>query len=182
MYRFLSLLRGINVGGKKIFTMAELVSLYESLGFSQIKSYVQSGNILFCSPQKNKDRLKTLIERKISEKFGCSIPVIIKTADELSDVISKIPFDTKRVDASKIYITYLEQIPDKTLVEDILKLSSIEDNFVILNNVIYLHCSNSYGITKFNNNFFERKLKVKATSRNLRTSTKLLELINEIEC
>ena len=86
------------------------------------------------------------------------------------------------IDKSKLYVTIIKSIPDKTLTEKILTIESTNDKFIIFENIIYLYCSNGYGRTKLTNKFFENKLKVIATTRNWKSTNKLLEIANEINC
>lgn len=182
MNSYISLLRGINVGGKKIIKMAELVILYESLELKNVKTYVQSGNIIFCTSRISKNGLKSIIEKKIYDNFQFHVPVIILSKIDLKEVIEQCPFVTSEFDKNKIYISFLERIPEQKLIESIIKMSVNSEKFAIIQNIIYFFCPDGYGRARFNNNFFESKLKVKATTRNWKTANRLLEMINDIQC
>ncbi len=175
METFISILRGINVGGNRIVPMKELKSLYEDMGFKDVITYIQSGNVIF---EANKvSKLPDKIETKIKEKFQLEVPVIIRSVEEMRAAIAANPFiEQKGIDITKLHITFLEDIPKKTELENIKKYDYPPDKFIIINMEVYLYCPNGYGTSKLTNNFFENKLKVKATTRNWKTVNKLVEL------
>lgn len=182
MEKYISLLRGINVSGQKKIKMADLKLHYESLGFTNVRSYIQSGNVVFCSDEVNNKGIKEIIEHKIEEVYNFTVPVLILSKREMEQIISKVPFDLNVIDITKLAVIFLEATPDKSLVKEILPFSTKTEHFVIIKNVIYFNCTIGFGKTKLTNNFFEKKLKLTATSRNWKTTNKLLELITETEC
>ena len=164
------MLRGINVSGQKIIKMPELKHLYEALGFSGVVTYIQSGNIIFSTDDHSEAKdLALKIENEILIKFGFDVPVIIRTADELTCVAKDCPFqNAEGFVPDKIYITFLEEEPDP---EKVLKINPFDfkpDRFIIRGKEIFLSCSSGYGTTKLSNTFFENRLKVRATTRNWR--------------
>ena len=110
MEKFISILRGINVGGNRIVPMKELKSLYEDIGFKNVITYIQSGNVIF---ETNKvSNLPDKIEKKIKEKFQLEVPVIIRSVDEMRTAIAANPFiEQKAIDISKLHITFLADTP-----------------------------------------------------------------------
>lgn len=182
MNDYISLLRGINVGGKNIIKMAGLVNLYESLDFKNVNTYMQSGNIVFSTSIKSKSNLKSIIKKRIYDNFQLHVPLIILSESDLKKVIDHCPFVTSEFDKTKVYITFLERIPEQNLIDSLIKMSTNSEKFTIIKKIIYLFCSDGYGRTRFNNNFFESKLNVKATTRNWKTANRLLEMINDIKC
>ncbi len=175
METFISILRGINVGGNRIVPIKELKSLYEDIGFKNVITYIQSGNVIF---EANKvSNLSGKIEKKIKEKFQLEVPVIIRSVDEMRAAIAANPFiEQNGIDISKLHITFLSDTPNKPDLENIKKYDYSPDKFIIINNEVYLFCPNGYGSSKLSNSFFENKLKVKATTRNWKTVNKLVEL------
>jgi len=174
--QFLSLLRGINVGGKKV-PMADLRSLYSDLGFKNITTYIQSGNVIFESKVEMASAGKK-IEKGLKEKFGFDVSVIQRTKDELNSVIKGNPFlKEKNIEEEKLYVIFLGSSPDKELVKKLEESSPGPERFIIKEKTIYLYCPVGYGEAKLNNNFFEKKLKVIATTRNWRTTNILLEMM-----
>jgi uncharacterized protein (DUF1697 family) len=173
---FLSLLRGVNVGGKKV-PMADLRNLYEELGFKNVTTYIQSGNVIFESKTAAGATSKK-IEKKIFETFGFSISVIIRTKEELVSIISKNPFlKEKNIAEEKLYVIFLAETPDPELTKKAIEADYGPERFVIKEKTIYLYCPVGYGEAKLNNNFFEKKLKVAATTRNWRTTNILLGMM-----
>jgi uncharacterized protein (DUF1697 family) len=178
METFISILRGINVSGQKKILMTDLKALYENLKFTDVKTYIQSGNVIFKSNEKLSDlEFAKKIESKIYKNYDFQVPVIIRRIDEMKHIISANPFlKEENIDVKKLHITFLSEIPDKENVESIEKIDFSPDKFVIRGKEIYLYIPNSYAETKLSNNFFEKKLKVKATTRNWNTVNKLSEM------
>jgi len=175
---FISILRGINVSGQKRILMADLKSLYGDLKLKDVKTYIQSGNVVFKKEGKLSDfELAQKIETAIYKKYNFHVPVIIRSEEELKKIIlSNLFLKEKNIDVKKLHVTFLSQIPDKANVESINDIDFSPDKFILKGKEIYLHIPISYGETKLSNNFFENKLKVKATTRNWNTIIKLSEM------
>jgi uncharacterized protein (DUF1697 family) len=177
MTTYVSMLRGINVGGKKRIQMGQLVALYESLNLKNARTYVQSGNVIFDSEVPDASQLMRLIEEGIPKTFGFSAAVLIRTKDELARVVGNNPFvKEKGIDTDKLHVTFLSDVPDKAAVDQVLSVKDQADSFAVIDREVHLHCPNGYGRTKFSNDFFEKSLKVTATTRNWRTVTNLLQI------
>ena len=171
------MLRGINVGGQKRVSMDKLVSLFESLGVRKVRTYIQSGNVVFDSVKINTTKISRKIEGVIEKSFGLTVSVLTKTKSDFERVIQNNPYlKDEKIDPSKLHVTFLFDLPNKA---DLKKLSDIEndiDTFNAVGNEIYLHCPNGYGRTKFTNNYFEKKLSVPATTRNWKSVISLFEI------
>lgn len=179
MKTYISLIRGINVSGQKKVKMADLKTMYESLDFKNVQTYIQSGNVIFEYTETDSLVLSKSIEEKILEVFGYDVTVLNKTKEEIQEIIKHNPFqDFPEEGPKKLYVTLLAGIPDEELVKAIEQLKSQADQFHISGKEIYLYCPNGYGSTKLSNNFFERKLKVRATTRNWKTINTLRDLAN----
>jgi uncharacterized protein (DUF1697 family) len=178
MQTFISILRGINVSGQKKILMADLKVLYENLKFKDVRTYIQSGNVIFKSNEPLSDiEFEKKIEDQIFKKYDFHVPVIIRSEDEIRKIISANPFlKEKNIEQKKLHVTFLSNIPDKENVESIEKMDFSPDKFMISGKEVYLYVPNGYGETKISNTFFEKKLKVKATTRNWNTVNKLSEL------
>jgi len=174
MKTYIALLRGINVSGKKKIKMADLKEYLSELNFQEIQTYIQSGNIIFKFPKRAVQDLEKKIHEKIKEKYDFEVPVIIKTAEELTLILNSIPFQD--IDVSKLYFTLLSQKPKQELIKKLKEVDYSPEEYHIDNKVIYFYAVNGYGRAKMNTNFFERKLKVQATTRNWKTTNKLLEM------
>ena len=177
MTTYISILRGINVGGHRKIIMAELRKMYELLGFSQIKSYIQSGNVVFKTNQKmSSHELESLLEKSIKETFGHEVPVLIRTSEEWKMAIKTNPFFTKEANTDKLFITFLSQSPSTALKEELSSMDFSPDQLKIIDKCVYLYCERKYHETKMTHSIIERKLKVKATARNWKTIMKISAL------
>ncbi|OGU11601.1 MAG: hypothetical protein A2X61_16605 [Ignavibacteria bacterium GWB2_35_12] len=178
METYISILRGINVSGQKKIQMADLKALYEELKFKNIITYIQSGNVIFKAEKKlSCTELSKKIEKKIFDKYNFEVPVIIRTVAEMKKVITTNPFLRKKgIDTERLYVTFLAEAAMKADLEKIEKLEFNPEKFIIIGKEVYLHCPNGYGRTKLNNNFFENKLNVTATTRNWNTVNRLVEM------
>lgn len=174
MKTYISILRGINVSGQKKIIMADLKLLYEDLGFLDVITYIQSGNVVFKTNLKTTTtKLAKLIEDKIKGNCGFEVPVIIRTQNELQNIIEINPFKNDEIDG--LYVTFLSNQPNANQLEKLENVNFLPDKFELIDKEVYLSVV-SYGNTKLSNNFFESKLKVTATTRNLKTIIKLIEL------
>jgi uncharacterized protein (DUF1697 family) len=177
MLTYISILRGINVSGQKLIKMGALEKMYEYLGFQDIKTYVQSGNVVFTGNNSEPDTLAQKISNQIAKDFGFEVPVIVLTIDKLKKIIDSNPFakDTSK-DPTYLHVTFLSSKPqhyDKEALES-KRLPGEEISFS--EEAVYLYCPGGYGKTKLNNNFLESKLKVGATTRNWKTTNELFTM------
>ena len=182
MKKYISIIRGINVSGQKKIKMADLKTLYEELNFKSVVTYIQSGNVLFCSNISDQNKIKTMIQKKISNYYGFDVTVIILTENRIGKIISDIPFDSNKIDLTKFYFCFLEEDPSARSIDEIMQIRDDNEEFKMVGQVIYVYCPLGFGRARFSNNFFENRLKVKATSRNWKTTNKLLELITSLNC
>ena len=162
--------------------MSELKLLYKSLNFTNVQTYIQSGNIVFCSLENNSQKVKKLIEQKIEEEYDYRVPVFIISSQKLKSVIERSPLNDAEIDLAKYAVAFLDSVPNKFLLKYLDKFKSTNENLFFLEDVIYLYCPNGFGKTKLTNNLIENNLKVTATTRNWRTINKLFEMINEVDC
>jgi uncharacterized protein (DUF1697 family) len=177
MITYISMLRGVNVGGQKSIKMEELVALYESLGFNNVTTYVQSGNVIFNAPEGDSKVFSTMIEQKIKQVYDFPVAVMLRIMPELQRIVNNNPFlKEKGIDTDKLYVTFLSLAPAAFAMSQVQDMHDKLDKFVAINREIYLYCPDGYGRTKYSNNFFERKLGVTATTRNWKTVNTLLEI------
>lgn len=172
MQTYIALLRGINVGGHKKIKMADLKLLFEDLGFEDVVTYIQSGNVIFLA--KDEKDLAEKISKAILGSFGFEVPILVKTLPEVEAILAACPFSEEKKIAS--YFTLLNEPPANALVEEISETTYPNEEFVITESCVYFFSEKGYHEAKCNNNFFEKKLKVVATTRNYRTLKKLMEL------
>jgi uncharacterized protein (DUF1697 family) len=174
---FISLLRGINVGGKKSIKMDRLQESFEELGLENVRTYVQSGNVIFMVPKISAEALSQRIREKILADFGVSVSVLLLSSEELNNTIKNNPFlMEKGIDPSKLHVTFLSEIPKKSAIKELEAKSTEPDEFRYSENRIYLYCPNGYGRTKLSNNTIEKILSVTATTRNWKTVNELYRI------
>lgn len=174
MKTYIALLRGINVGGHKKVPMAELRGLLTKSGLENVKTYIQTGNVIFQSSSKSTKTLEEKIKQSILEHFGFDVYVLVRTRAQLSKIFNDCPFPEEKKENS--YFAILSNVPKEDLVQEAYKKTYENEEYEILNDALYFYCANGYGKAKFNLNFFERKLMVSATARNYKTMVKLLSL------
>ncbi|NCA87088.1 MAG: DUF1697 domain-containing protein [Clostridia bacterium] len=177
MITYISILRGINVSGKNSIKMAALKKMYENLNFGNITTYVQSGNVIFQSKITDTEKLHRTIAHEIEKEFGFRVPVIVLTVESLKTIINQNPFvDDNKKEPSFMHVTFLAAPPQPFDPEHVVSKKNAEEEIFFTHNAVYLYCPNGYGRTKLNNTFLENQLKVVATTRNWKTTTKLLEI------
>ncbi len=179
MTTYIAILRGINVGGRRKILMADLSSLFQGLGFANIQTYIQSGNVVFETNSKADNvALSNRIEQSISKTFGFEVPVIIRTDDEIEQAISNNPFLINKAEVEGFFLTFLKDVPSSKKLESIKSFDFSPDKFEVIGKDIFGFCAGNYHKTKLSNQFFESKLKVSATTRIWKTANKLVEMAN----
>jgi uncharacterized protein (DUF1697 family) len=177
-----SMLRGINVGGHNKVNMGDLRSLYESLGLQDAQTYVQSGNVVFRTKERNLAVLAKRIEEAIERRFGFRVDVIVRTASELRDVIARNPFAKRRaVDPGKLLVTFLANHPSVQARDQVLKINTDPEELHIDGREVYIYFPNGMGSSKLSWPTIGKKLGTTGTGRNWNSVTKLLEIAEQLE-
>jgi uncharacterized protein (DUF1697 family) len=177
MPTYIAMLRGINVSGHKIIRMEHLRKSFEALGFRNVRTYVQSGNVIFEAAKDFPIGMVEAIGERILSDFGFPVPVLLKTSKEMERIIRANPFMKKPgVDDSKLHITFLSDSAPRTAEKSLETLVTKPEQFHIKSQEIYLYCPNGYGRTRLSNSAIEKKLGVEATTRNWRSVNALLAL------
>jgi len=158
MTPYVALLRGINVGGQKKFPKAEQVALLESLAVANPQVYLHTGNWVFAS-EKEASVLEKEISATLKKQYGWELPVVVKSATELQAIFEGCPFPKQEKEQS--YFALLQAVPSEAHKEK----------------VKYFFSTTGYGKAKMNNNWFETKLKVAATTRNYKTMNRLFRML-----
>lgn len=181
MAKYVALLRGINVGGRRKILMADLKALLEELGLINPETYIQSGNVVFESKRKIKQKsLETKIQKAILDKYGFEVPILIRTGEEWKNTWENNPYlkDAKEeIDIKRLHLTFLSDLPSSEAIEKIKEYDYPPDTYERLEKDVYICCESSYRDIKYTNTFFEKKLKVSATTRNWKTVSKLMEML-----
>jgi uncharacterized protein (DUF1697 family) len=173
---YAAMLRGVNVGGNPL-KMEWLRGACEDMGLREVRTYLQSGNIVFASSL-GAAKLAAMLKAKIDKQTRLPVPVIIRSAKEMADVISDNPFVKRRgIDATKLHVTFLGDVPRQPDVARLDKLAATRDEYHLAKREIYLHCPTNYGETKLSNIAIEKALGASATTRNWATVTTLAEMV-----
>ncbi len=156
--------------------MGDLRRLFDALGHVDVTTYLQSGNVVFTSPGDAAARVAAALEERIATELGVTVTVLLRTGADLDHVVAGNPFVRRGADPAKLHVTFLADAPDAGAVKGLAAPTGEPDELVAASREVYLHCPNGYGRTKLNNAYFERRLRVAATTRNWKTVTKLREL------
>ena len=180
MKTHLALLRGINVSGHNIIKMELLKSLLEEIGFTNVRTYIQSGNVFIDTDEENPSAVGFKIKQEIFKKLGFEVPVIVVSKEDLKATFEKNPFlNEKEADLKKLYVAFVSKDLDQNSIHE-LKMSQVKpDEAVIDSKRIFIKYAVGAGKTRFDQKYIEKKLNVTATIRNWNTVTKLLEMYNE---
>lgn len=177
MITYIALLRGINVSGQKIIKMDSLRSMFESMGFHRVRTYIQSGNVIFEADENDVAKLIQAIETEITRVFGFEVVVMMRRAEELEAVVKENPFaDIQLSEGEKIYVSFLSEEPEAEAVEQLLTYTSDVDEYRLMSREVYILCRKNYGKSLFSNNFLEKKLRVSTTTRNLDSVNTIAEI------
>jgi uncharacterized protein (DUF1697 family) len=175
--RHVALLRGINVGGKNMLPMKELAAMFANAGCSDVVTYIQSGNVVFCADDKVAAGLDAAIARQVEARFGLRVPVVLRTAAEIDAVIRANPFLKAGASEEMLHVSFLADRPGKDLVAGLDAGRSAPDAFTVVGREIYMQLVNGVAGTKLTNAYFDSKLKTVSTMRNWRTVLKLAEML-----
>jgi len=170
MTTYFALLRGINVGGNNMIKMAELKQMFEALGYERVKTYINSGNVIFESSN-HVSMLEQQIEKEISKVFGFNIAVILRTAAELSSIMDNCPFKADELtEGQSIHLTLLKEAPSQEQIEKLPVVDQGNDEYYIDGKEIYVLYRNSMLDSKLSKKFQNL---LPATARNWKTIMKL---------
>ena len=173
---YIALLRGINVGGHKKIIMDDLRNHFENWGYTDVKTYIQSGNIVFRSEETSVEKIEHKIRSGILGIYGFEIAVWVADRKVLKRIADTNPYIDEEGAERKLYFVFMIHLPETDLSSELKSVVFEHEEFTITDECIYLFCRNGYGKAKCNNVFFEKALKVQTTARNFRTVNKLLEI------
>lgn len=177
MPQYIALLRGINVSGQKIIKMDKLRAIFESIGFTKVSTYIQSGNVIFDSEEEDAAIVRERIVGELMSQLNFDIPVIIRTPSELQEIVQETPYPTvNEAENEQRYVTLLAQMPTEAALGKLNAAQNAVDEYQVKGLTVYLLIRKNYGESKFSNNFIEKKLGVSATTRNWETVNKLIRL------
>jgi uncharacterized protein (DUF1697 family) len=177
--RTIALLRGINVGGSKKVPMADLRALMERLGFEDVKTYVQSGNVVFSGPRRAARTVAREIEAGIVEQFGFEVAITIRTRDELAAVVAANPLREVATEDRRHQVMFLSGAPDPEVLADVDAAAYAPEAFSLLGRELYVWSPDGIAVAQLYRVLTEKRLGVRATARNWRTILKLLAMADE---
>ena len=178
----ISMLRGVNVGGHNKIKMDALRALYESLGLRDVQSYVQSGNVIFRTKERDLTALTKRIQNGIERRFGFRPDLILRTCSELRDVIRRNPFAKRRgIEPNKFLVTFLAGDPGAEARENARKIKTEPEELGIDGREAYIYFPNGMARPKMSWPAIERALGTSGTGRNWNTVNKLLEIAENLE-
>ena len=173
---YVALLRGINVGGKNKLPMRDLSAMFTGAGCEAVETYIQSGNVVFEAGAALAARVPTLIASGIEERFGYRVPVVVRTVEELRDIVRGNPFLSTGVDAGRLHVAFLTHVPESDRVARLDPDRSPPDVFEVRGLEIFLYYPNGLARSKLTNTYFDSRLATTSTVRNWRTVLALLTM------
>jgi len=178
MKTWISLLRGINVGGKNVLPMKELRNLLEKLGYENVRTYIQSGNCVFDAKESNASAISNEIAYAISKKFKIKPSVVTISLAQLNAAIKNNPYDSKKNEPKTIHFFFLSETPKEVDKARLQSLKNESEEFLLKKNIFYLFAPEGIARSKLAAGA-EKALGVPTTARNYRTVIKLAELASE---
>lgn len=177
---FVSLFRGINVGGANKVRMDALKELHEALGLKDVITYIQSGNVVFRSDDTDPASLARRIEDAFAEKFGFRVAVMVRTAAQLDEIIAHSPFQGQATKETKwILVLFLADRPPETALEELRQAYQGPEEFYLVGQELYVYFPEGVGRSKLTSALMEKKLKTAGTGRNWNTVLQLQSMMTK---
>jgi uncharacterized protein (DUF1697 family) len=171
-----ALLRGINVSGKNMLPMKELAQMFSDAGCTGVRTYIQSGNVIFDAPA-GAPGICDGIKAKIEKRYGYRVPLILRTPAQLLKTIRDNPFLKAGAHEKTLHVYFLADSPNSKAIAALDAARSAPDAFHVRGQEIYLHLPNGMGRSKLTNAYFDSKLSTICTARNWATVLKLSEMM-----
>ncbi len=181
MIRYVAFLRAINVGGHKGIKMSDLRQMFESIGLARVSTYIQTGNVIFESPESRTERLEDHIEKRLHQALGYEVATFLRTTSEVAAIADYRPFTrTQLADEHRtLYITFLREAPDRQRQRAALALSTEVDEYHFKGRELFTLHDQQAAKSPFSNTLIEKTLGVSATTRNRTTVSKIAKLMTE---
>lgn len=174
--RYVALLRGINVGGNTMIKMAELKASFECLGFKNVMTYINSGNLAFAANKTTEEKLVSKIEKAIEKDFEIKVQVMVREQSSMRGVLDNNPFEGEYESHKEMHVLFMKSEMPADKQEQLLDQQTKDERFVVRGREIYCHLRLGVADSLLGKGFIERKLKIPITGRNWRTLYKLMEL------
>lgn len=176
MPRYIALLRGINVGGNTMIKMSELKKTFESLGFENVATYINSGNIAFDCRKVDEERLVAKIEKVIERDFGKKVAVMMRTQDEIRDILGRNPFEGQFESHKEMHVLFMNEAMPDDKRDLLIEKQTENERFAVDGREIFCHLRLGVADSLLGKGFIDKKLKVPITGRNWRTVEAIAEL------
>ncbi len=174
--RYVALLRGINVGGNTMIKMSELSAMFESLGYQNVKTYINSGNVGFDASKTAENRLAEMLENAIKERVGKKVSVMVRQQKDIDRVLANNPFDGEFESHKEMHVLFLSEEMSADKEKQLLGATPDGERYKCIGRELYCHLPKGVIDSLLGKSFLEKKLKLSATGRNWRTVQKLAEL------
>ncbi len=175
--KHLALLRGINVSGHNMIKMDILKTILENVGFKNVETFVQSGNVFLEAEDENAQSIGFTIKQEIAKQLGLDVSIIVISKADLEKCLTNNPFfKEKEVDTKKLYVAFISKELNNSALNELKTSQFKPDEAYIDGNRIYMKLETGAGNTKLTQKYIEKKLNLTATSRNWNTVNKLIEL------
>ena len=174
---YVALLRGVNVGGKNKLPMADLRDIFAEAGCAAVETYIQSGNVVFKAALDLAERVPEIVTRCIHRRFGYETAVVVRSKEEMRQVVASNPFDTSG-DPRFLHVAFLENTPGAEAVSRLDPERSPPDAFAVRGRNVHLHYPDGVARSKLTNEYLAAQLQTVSTMRNWRTVLTLLEMVN----
>jgi uncharacterized protein (DUF1697 family) len=181
MNKYVTLLRGINVGGHRKILMTNLKVLFEKLGALNVITYIQSGNVIFEHNNSTANELSLTIAKAIKNKFNFEVPIITFPVEKFKKIVNENPF-VNDSSVENLHVTFLSSSLTTKEIEAVTEQTTAtnkgQDECEITERAVFIKCEEKYHQSILSNQYFEKKLSVFASTRNWKTILKIIDLIN----
>lgn len=173
--KYVAFLRGINVGGKNKIKMETLREVCAKVGFENVKTYINSGNMIFETVKTSDQKLAAKIEKAIEKEFSLNIKTIVRSISEIEEIVKNNPFDGQFENDKDLHVFFLDEEMPEEKRELLLSNNNENEMFAVQNREIFCLLRVSVLDSLIGKDYIGKKLKVSATARNWRTVNKVLE-------
>ena len=179
---YVALLRGVNMGGKNKLPMKDLAEIFAMAGCDGVKTYIQSGNVVFTAPEKLCSGLPAKVAKEVNKRFGHGPAMTLRSLQQMLDIVRHNPYVRPGMDEKRIAVIFLADTPTQMQIDSLDPDRSPGDDFTVRGSEIYLYAAkNGFAKTRLTNAYFDSKLKTMSTGRNWRTTCTLLSMMEALE-
>ena len=179
MPTYLALLRAVNVSGHHKLPMKELRERMEAAGYGNVRTYIQSGNIIFDHPSEDELELRSALAELLLAEFNVKSPVVLRSRDELAETVANSPYTVDPAEEKFFHVMFLSDLPSSEHLATLDPNRSPNDRWQVRGRDIYIHFKGGVAESKLTNAYFDSKLKTVSTGRNWRTVNKLLDMLDD---